>query len=220
MGFSSYKSYGYQVAIPKIVNSIVKLVDGFTFRVFSTTSTVPVSTEGKTLINNGNVVMYQDLDRGYVFQFNGSNYLQINLGTPIVHTKTFWVSFNESSSGQVFSSGLYALYYGFTDYLHVALYTISNGSYISNQTIANYVQGRTWAFYAITGNSTGYTLYINGEKKATKIFDQGDPAWNVDTNIQFGAQNGGYNYKWFLDDMRLYPFMLTDNQIMQIYNGG
>jgi hypothetical protein len=162
MGFSSYKSYGYQVAIPKIVNSIVKLVDGFTFRVFSTTSTVPVSTEGKTLINNGNVVMYQDLDRGYVFQFNGSNYLQINLGTPIVHTKTFWVSFNESSSGQVFSSGLYALYYGFTDYLHVALYTISNGSYISNQTIANYVQGRTWAFYAITGNSTGYSLYING----------------------------------------------------------
>ena len=163
MGFSSFKSYGYQVAIPKIVNSIVELVDGFTYRVFSTTSIVPISTEG-------NVVMYQDLDRGYVFQFNGSNYLQINLGTPIVHTKTFWVSFNESSAGQVFSSGLYALYYGFTDYLHVALYTILNGNYIANETIANYLQDRPWAYYAITGNSMGYTLYVNGEKTITKVF--------------------------------------------------
>jgi hypothetical protein len=75
-----------------------------------------------------------------------------------------------------------------------------------------------FAFYAITGNSMGYILYVNGEK--TIIFDQGNPAWNVDTNIQFGAQNGSYNYEWFLDDMRLYPFILTDNQIMQIHKGG
>lgn len=212
------------------------MLGGYTFRVKGTTSTVPTTdVSGTPLLNKlglgistGSLVtMYNDPSRGYVFSFSGSNLLQINLKSAAAHTKTFWVSSStpESGFGTVFSSAYNATLFSNTKFL-ISLFFTSNGSggQIETKTASTFSQGLSWTFYAVTVTatstaSTSTSLYINGVFSNTTQLASGAPLWLNDPSFQFGASGGDYRYTGYLDDMRFYPSVLSDTQILQIYNG-
>jgi hypothetical protein len=238
MAFSTFNSFtgSFKNQIIKL-NISSSIIGGYTFRVKGTTSTVPTTDVSGTPILNklGNgistgslVTMYNDPSRGYVFSFSGSNYLQINLNSAAAHTKTFWVSSStpESNYGTVFSSGYNPSFFGSTKFLLNSFYT-SNGSsgFIETRTPPSTVsQGISWIFYAVTVTatstaSTSTSLYINGVFSNTTQLPSGAPLWANDASFQFGASGGDYRYTGYLDDIRFYPSVLSDTQILQIYNG-
>jgi hypothetical protein len=58
-------------------------------------------------------------------------------------------------------------------------------------------------------------IYVNGNFVTSVAND-----WlGENSEIQFGAYAGGNNYKGLIDDIRLYPLALTQEQISKIYNG-
>ena len=59
-----------------------------------------------SIANNGTVTMFYDSYRGYVFNMNGGNYLQVSANTPANCTRTIWVKSSTRSvnSGNIFSS--------------------------------------------------------------------------------------------------------------------
>ena len=76
-------------------------------------------------------------------------------------------------------------------------------------------QTTNWTFYAITITSTHATTYVNGNLASTAT-----NSWGGDTSaIQFGANVGTNFYTGYIDDMRMYPYVLTTAQITAIYNG-
>jgi hypothetical protein len=237
MAFSTFNSFtgSFKNQIIKL-NISSSIVGGYTFRVKGTTTTVPTTDVSGTPILNklGNgistgslVTMYNDPSRGYVFSFSGSNYLQINLNNAATHTKTFWVSSStpESGGGAVFSS-VYNPHSFEGGKKLVSSFLTDNGSggFVVTQDISTLTQGLSWTFYAITVTatstaSTSFSVYINGVLSSTKQLPGPAPKWINDSNFQFGASGGDYRYTGYLDDIRFYPSVLSDTQILQIYNG-
>lgn len=204
---------------PLIFNTFLT---GYTFRIKGTNYTVPTkdTTNTYTITNTGSTTMFNDSIRGYVFSFSGSNFLQVTANSPINSTKTFWVSTSTPSSGggNLFSSVNYPIWFESTNYLKFSP-NFNNGT--GNKYISTISQPITWAFYAITTTSTNTYMYINGNTTAN-IGGTITGGWAGETNvaIQFGAYVLGNFYTGLLDDMRLYPTVLTNSQIQQIYNGG
>jgi hypothetical protein len=160
--------------------------------------------------------MYNDATRGYVFRFSGSNYLQISASTLTNSTKTFWLSSSTPSTGQgnVFSSNNFAVWFQATSTLK--FYPGNSGTIYTSTT----TQTITWIFYAITTSNTKTYMYINGSSSSNAGCNI-SAGWSGDTNpIQFGAYAGSNYYTGYMDDMRLYPSVLTSAEILQIYNGG
>ena len=185
----------------------------YTFRVKAASTTVPTTdTTGvyqlfnTTNSNGGPVVAVADPlgIRGYVFQFSGSNYLSIFAKTPPTSTRTFWLyTTSPGANANVFSSTSCTAYFLGTMFLITASGT---------STIA---QTSNWTFYAITITSTHATTYVNGNLASIAA-----NSWGGDTStIQFGAYVGTNFYTGYIDDMRMYPYVLTTAQIAAIYNG-
>jgi len=218
---ASQVTSNYTTFLPRYqnVSTSVTANVAYTFRVKAASTTVPTADItgiytifNTTNSNGGPVVAVADPSgiRGYVFQFSGSNYLSIYSTTSVNSTRTFWLYSDAPgtggvSSGNVFSSMNLGMYFNGTSYL-------TSGSVTS--TIA---QTARWTFYAVTTTSTIQTMYINGDGTPNA---SATVAWSGDTNvIQFGARNGTNFYTGYIDDMRLYPYVLTTAQIAAIYNG-
>lgn len=175
----------------------------------SRTLAIPPTVHSYALTNTNSVTVHNDSIRGYVFKFSGNNFLSLNVPTPIICTKTFWVSTSTpaSGNGNVFSSVAYPVWFEGGNYLKLR----HGCSLISTQP-----QTSTWMFYAVTITSTSISLYTNGTANGTAVVT----GWSGDTNaIVFGAYQNGNNYTGYLDDMRLYPVVLSPVQIQAIYNG-
>lgn len=188
--------------------AIINEVADYTFKVKATTTTFPTTDVcGNPLTNTNNVVLYNDITRGYVFNLSGANYLTINNPTPINFSRTLWISSTSpiTSYGNVFSSAKFPILFNQTTLLKF----IANWGGTNTALTSNITQTSTWVFYALTVTATNMTLYINGSQTATA---SGDTA-----NTQFGNYSGGTNYfTGYLDDMRMYPYALTASQINNI----
>ena len=207
-------------------------VMNFQFRVKSLVNSVPTfDTSGTYAITNSSVAMTADPARGWVFNLTGANYLSIAGATGLTGaycTRTFWVKFpgnTTNSYSWVFSSGAWPIYYNSNN---TAL-TVGLGGTIGYGTGGSYsrdpiYEGSGWVFYAFTATPTAQTIYVNGGLTPVNVQPVTGTAWSADaTAIYFGALAGTpgvapYNFTGQLDDMRQYNYVLTPQQIQQIYN--
>jgi hypothetical protein len=216
--FSTFNSLSSNISKNNIIEKVGGVVTGYTFKVKGSTSTVPTTDIcGTTLTNFSSVIMYLDATRGYVFSFSGSNYLSINIATPTICTRTFWLSTNNTSfpgvDANVFTSSNFPIYFPANK---MALNFAVNSQNID----CTIQQGASWIFYAVTVTATNAYVYVNGSSVAN--VSSSYASWSGDsTASRFGSYNGtGNNYTGYIDDMRMYPFVLSAKQIASIYTGG
>jgi hypothetical protein len=184
----------------------------WTFRVKSSTLTVPTTVDGFTLTNT-NVSMINDTIRGSVFSFTGTNYLSINVPTPVNSTKTFWLMMPNFVFGDnnAYSSTKMPIWFNGGTVLKVSVNfgVGGGGDVLSTVTQTSGV----WLFYAITTTATQTLLYVNGVLVRTGNF-----TWGGDTSvINLGAYQGVSFLRGRLDDMRLYSSTLTASDINALY---
>jgi hypothetical protein len=184
----------------------------WTFKVKSSSLTVPTTVDGFTLTNT-NVSMINDTVRGSVFNFTGANYLSINVPTPVNSTKTFWVMMPNMTLAyhNVFSSSKMPVWFNTTTFLRASVnFGVGGGGEVIS-TIAQ--TAGVWKHYAITTTATQTLLYVDGILVKT-----GNITWGGDTAlIYFGAYLAQSPYTGRLDDMRLYSSTLSASDINSIY---
>lgn len=184
----------------------------WTFRVKSSTLTVPTTVDGIT-ITNTNVSMINDVKRGPVFNFGGNGYLSINQPTPVNSTKTFWVMMPivTSANNNVFSTAKMPVWFNGTTFLRATVnFGVGGGGDVTS-TVAQ--TSGVWKFYAITTTATTTELYVDGNLVSTRNFN-----WTGDTAvINLGAFLAQSLFTGRLDDMRLYSSTLTASDINTIY---
>jgi len=223
---ASQVASNYTTFLPRYqnVSTAVTTNVAYTFRIKATSTTVPATDSTglypiyNTTINTGGpVVAVADPTgtRGYVLQFFGQNYLSVFASSPVTSTRTFWLysATPSAGAGNVFSSTNYPLFFNSTTFLSIRPGFTAGGGATINSTVA---QTANWVFYAVTTTATTVTLYINGVQNASNTMTgyTGDT-----TTIQFGAYTGGSFYTGYIDDIRQYPYVLTNAQIAAIYNG-
>lgn len=221
-GYLAWK-WGIQTNLPfmhTFYNSAPTIdILNYQFRVKATSFSVPSldATSNYTITNNASVTIAYDTIRGYVFNFSGSNYLSIAAATnltPVNCTRTLWVktSTPTAGTGNVFSSSSLPIWFASSNYINV-----KPGS--TTRLADPVYEGSNWVFYAVTVTSTTMSIYVNG--KLIPNVSSSVSGWSGDsTAVQFGyfASSSGTNYTGYLDDMRQYPYVLTPEQIQQIYN--
>lgn len=184
----------------------------WTFRVKSTTLTVPTTVDGITL-TNFNVSMINDSIRGSVFNFTGANYLSINVPTPVNSTKTFWLMMPNVTldNHNVYSSNRMPIWFSNTTFLRASVNFLLGGGGDVTSTVAQ--TAGVWKFYAITTTASQTNLYVDGNLVTT-----GNVTWGGDADvINLGAYLGTSFFTGRLDDMRLYSNTLTATNINELY---
>jgi hypothetical protein len=166
---------------------------------------------GVTLVNSGVIVVR--LSRGNVFYFDGNTCMYMDVATPIVCTKTFWLltKTNGGYHSNVFSTSNNPIWFDTT----ISLRTSVNFNTGSTNIVSTISQKSTdnWKFYAITMTATKTSLYVDGVlNNEANVNWAGDPA-----RIYFGAYLNAAKYTGWMDDIRLYPINLTSTEIQQLY---
>ena len=181
-----------------------------TFRVNSETSVVPTISNGYTITNNNGTIMINDPARGFVFRFIGNNSLSLNVATPLNSTKTFWVSTTTPASGSnnIFSTTKIPIWFNGTALLRASV------NFPGTDVTSTIAQTSTWLFYAVTTTPTTTSMYINGNLVASSAV-----AWTGDSDPMFiGAYQGtSFLNNGFIDDIRLYSFILTQPEILSLH---
>ena len=87
--------------------------------------TIDVSSSSmKDITNNGTMMILDPLGSlNYVYSFDGNCFMQLNIPTPIVNTRSFWIYSSEpdSDGGHVFSSTKYPIFFNGTQNLNYSL---------------------------------------------------------------------------------------------------
>jgi hypothetical protein len=219
---SSVSISSYTVSNANISSNLYPNSLGCIFRIKATTATMPTADMDNvfTLTNTGSVTCVADplsVRPGYVFQFNGSNYLSIAVNTPAICTKTFWLyATNFIYNNNCFSSTNYPIYFNGS-----STYIIASPGSGCTSPIS---QPAMWTFYAVTCNSTSVSIYMNGSPSPVITTTLTTRFSGDTTSIFFGAYCNsssviGNFLNGYLDDMRLYPGILTPAQINAIYQG-
>jgi hypothetical protein len=200
--------YKVKYSICKTLNRNIPYV----FKVKSSTATVPTVVNGLTLINNNNVTMVNDATRGYVFTFNGSNSLKLDVPTPSISTKTFWVLTSTPSAdyNNVYSSLTRPIFFARTDYLRTF---INFTTPTSTRVLSTVQQTGIWKFYAITTNATETKMYVDGILVATEAVISN----NEINPIYFGCYDGNSFFTGLIDDMRMYSSILSPTYIKLMF---
>ena len=89
------------------------------------------------------------------------------------------------------------------------------------------VNNNKWHHLVMTSNSSGSILYVDGKQEATSIYYIGQVPGNSEENTCIGVlyRNccGALPYRFFngqIDDVRVYNYALTSEQIKTVYNNG
>jgi Concanavalin A-like lectin/glucanases superfamily len=195
-----------------ICKNLLPPLTPWTFRVKSSTSVVPPSVDGIPVTNVNNVTMFNDPIRGFVFRLLGNNCLSINQPTPVNSTKTFWVSAASPASqfNNVFSTTKMPIWFQQTDLLRA---TVNFGVAGTTNVVSTHPQTSTWKFYAITTSGTTTSVYVNGI-----LVSSANVNWTGDTSaICIGGYTNLSFLTGFMDDIRLYPSILSPAEIQTIY---
>lgn len=192
----------------KIIENI-----NYTFKIIGNAAlTVPTTVNGYSLINNG--VTAVQLSRGAIaLYFNGNSFLYMDITTPTVCTKTFWVRREiDNQVNNVFSSSNHPTFFDNSIFLQTSVNFLTGGGANILSTISQ-KSTDSWKFYAITMSATKTSLYVDGNLNA-----EANVNWIGDTSrIYFGAFEGGYKLTGWINDIRLYPTNLTPLEIRQLY---
>ncbi len=79
----------------------------------------------------------------------------------------------------------------------------------------------TWYAVSINWNGSNYDFYINGELKTSYAGSGGDaPLLTGVTAMRMGDNYSDYEYKGRLDDVRIYNYSLTTEQVKEVMNYG
>jgi hypothetical protein len=182
----------------------------YIFKVIASSLSIPSKVNGFVLGSNG--VTVQRVSRGFVFSFPGGigNCMYMDVATPIVCTKTFWVQLRGGVHNNTFSTTNNPIWFDGTTFLRTSV-NFNTGGKDAVSTISQV--NNSWFFYAITMNATTTSLYVNGVLNSTiSVNWAGDPS-----RIYFGAYTNQSNLVGYMDDIRLYSRNLTPLEIEELY---
>jgi len=154
------------------------------------------------------------------------NEIDFDLGLSAGMTFTAWVkpaSDGELNMGEVFDKGTNnycrteneAVVNSIT---YVDITCNIDGSSDVNVTVANAMEINTWNHLALTISGNDANLYINGVLKDSGS-GSGVPAGTDSSPLLIGGDTS-HNFHGLLDDIRLYNYPLSANQVKSVLNGG
>lgn len=235
-------SGGSGVVILKYDNTVVNSVtiDGTLLNPVSTTtsSTCNYPTTGSLLyqfennltdtcgLQNATVTAGSETYRtgkfGNAFDFDGSTYLSISSALPFSSSfsLSLWIYLDvtPSLSGIYFGGGYTGAGNGIAFYMNGVAIDI----YTSGQVQMFGTQGslslNTWHNVVITRTyNTNWKLYLDGNLLATQT--SYDLTTDLSGTVQYlGANAGSYYFDGGMDQVRVFPSALTDNQVKLLYN--
>ena len=141
-----------------------------------------------------------------------------NLLKPSQITISGWVKINQSKNQYIINKGDgsgtgagYNVYIYSNNRLAFWFYN-GAGNLILIDTGANSIQLNNWYFFEATYDGINSKIYLNGVLKNTSSNTSGFTEKNTSLNINNNSLNG------FLDDVKIYPYARTADQIKQDYN--
>jgi hypothetical protein len=100
----------------------------------------------------------------------------------------------------------------------------SGHSYVLISTPNNSITSGNWYHVVCVYDNTNMKIYLNGQLKDTYTFTGGTGTSTPDKNMAIGARSFDSTIDGFftgtLDDIRVYNRALTDEEILQLYQGG
>jgi MSHA biogenesis protein MshQ len=78
----------------------------------------------------------------------------------------------------------------------------------------------TWTHIILTFDGNGFTWYLNGAEDASDSQSGSLTENSSDWVIGDWDENGARGFKGKIDDVRIYNYALTEEQIKQVYNDG
>ncbi|MDX9856910.1 MAG: LamG-like jellyroll fold domain-containing protein [candidate division Zixibacteria bacterium] len=154
------------------------------------------------------------------FQFNNDAYLSAGEYFPVnaSYSATMWINRQASDWNNIFCGDVSAG--GHVIRCPASLGNVLIAGHNSNWTVvqdATALSEDTWYFVALTYDySTGeMILYRDGSE-----VDRGTAPACTDATIQIGAYQGGSEFEGVIDDVRLYNFVLSPDQISTLFSDG
>jgi Concanavalin A-like lectin/glucanases superfamily/Domain of unknown function (DUF2341) len=135
---------------------------------------------------------------------------------------SFWANFDDVTKGaqgligNLNTASNYELisYYGEND-----IVWYNEGGYVTVRWRNNYsLSNDTWYHFNFVCDGTGITFYLNGNALERDIPTDGDTGMKVKNMAQYG--NNLYYFDGSMDDVRIYNYDLSDDQIKNVYNNG
>lgn len=163
-------------------------------------------------------------------RYSGSYYFPTTssyIKAPVLDTSGYANSYTFSYWAKN-SSIINKMAWGFSDGNHLNLYPIDNGfcwntgdgganPFVNNgNTIAIEPYNGDWHHYAITGNGSTTTLYIDGEKKGITTYKP-----ITGTQLYISGWDTSSDYKWgngSISDFRLYATCLDSESVKSLYS--
>jgi len=198
------------------------------FKIYNKSSTFNYSAMGFTLV--GTSSMYNDTNRGYVFNFNGSSYYRLNT-SPVNTASTtlgFWIYYTGQTTQNIICSTWWPVYYNATGKLASTIYYTGNGPELIESTAKTI---NTWHHYTITVSSSFVTLYVDGVLDTSANFAASYTGWSRVSSTNPNYANDGFifgggasspigaspNLNGLVDDVRVYGYTLSPKQVLYLY---
>ncbi len=162
------------------------------------------------------------------WQFDGSSYIFAGNFFPLhsSYTKAAWIYHTVSGEfNHILSSWDHNITgtegHGMRVSFDNRLSAGQNGDWRIVQSAAGAISQNRWYFAAVTFNyaTSEMTLYIDGVPVDTTIVDAAHRDVS-DAGVLVGATQGAFAWKGMLDDVRLYNYSLTPQQIQNLYTAG
>ncbi len=159
---------------------------------------------------------------GNAFDFDGSTYLSISSALPFSSSfsLSLWIYLDvtPSLSGIYFGGGYTGAGNGIAFYMNgvaIDIYTSGQAQMFGTQ---GSLSLNTWHNVVITRTyNTNWKLYLDGNLLATQT--SYDLTTDLSGTVQYlGANAGSYYFDGGMDQVRVFPSALTDNQVKLLYN--
>ena len=171
------------------------------------------------MINSADSVLY-----GKDLYFNGSSNILTITNFNVSNTGltfTFWVKLLGNATSNIFQFNLFIIY---MNYSQIVFFTNNGANYQTyNMNISNNWAHFCWSLTYSSGNTSVWTLYMNGLSVSPSGNTNGNVYPSLGNKTIVYGKNTGSNTNFILgelDDIRIYDYVLTANEIADIYYMG